>query len=265
MKRAGESQDAASQSLPIHSLHTPDLAALQGSQGMATSLSALQNDLHNHEWQHLDGASQQSQAGQNGSGRQTGQLQEGSQQAAAALHSSNGSAAQQAVHVSYPFDQRPSSSQQQSQQGSQSWEAGLLQASSESNSGSQQQARLPKRKLPFSVGVQPAAKRQSPGPDGINAFSQGSQGQSAATQATSDRPQNGALALASPHKSPVGHSKAQIAVSPSLLLVAQQESPLHVPAEQQSARTQSSVPVSVGPHTQSNATHWPPPASAMLH
>lgn len=264
VRRAGESQDAASQSLPIHSLHTPDLAALQGSQGMATSLSALQNDLQSHDWQHLDGASQQSQAGQNGSGRQTGQPQEGSQQAAAALHSSNGSAAQQSGHVSYPFDQRPASSQQQSQQGSQSWEAGLLQVPSEPNSGSQQQARLPKRKLPFSVGVQPAAKRQSPGPDGTNTFGQGSQGQSAAAQATSDRPKNGALALSSPHKSPAGHSKAQL-MSPSLLLVAQQESPSHVPAQQQSVHTQSSVPVSVGPHTQSNAAHWAPTASAMLH
>lgn len=264
MKRIGESQEAASQSLPIHSLHTPDLAALQGSQGMATSLSALQNDLQNNEWQHLDGASQQSQAGQNGSGRQTGQLQEGSQQEAAALHSTNGSAAQQSGHVSYPFDQRPGSSQQQSQQGSQTWEAGLLQVPSELNSGSQQQARLPKRKLPFSVGVQSAAKRQSPGPDGTTAFSQGSQGQGAATQATSDRPKNGASAHVSPHKSPVGHSKALL-MSPSLLLVAQQESPLHVPAQQETAHIKSSVSLSVGPHTQSNATHWAPTASAMLH
>lgn len=231
---------------------------------MATSLSALQNNLHNHDWPHLDGASQQSQAGHTGSGRQIGQQQESSQQAAAAMQSCNGGAAKQAVHVSFPFDQRPGSSQQQSQQGSQNWEAGLLQVPSESNSGSQQQARLPKRKLPFSVGVQPAVKRQSPGPDGAVTLSQGSRGQTAATQATSDRPKNGTLTFASPHKSPAGHSKAQL-MSPSLLLVAQQESPSHSVAQQQTAQSQSSVPVSVGPHAQSNVTHWASAASAMLH
>ena len=261
MRRAGESQDAASQSLPIHSLHTPDLAALQGSQGMATSLSALQNDLQNHDWQHLDGASQQSQAGRTGSGRQTGQPHESSQQAAAAMQSCNGGAAQQAVHVSFPFDTRPGSSQQQSQQGSQNWEAGLLQVPSESGS---QQARLPKRKLPFSVGVQPAVKRQSPGPDGAISLSSGSQRQTATSHAASDRPKNGALSFTSPHKSPAGYSKAQL-MSPSLLLVAQQESPSHMLAQQQTAHSQSSVPVSVGPHAQDNVTHWASTASAMLH
>ena len=262
MKRAGESQDAASQSLPIHSLHTPDLAALQGSQGMATSLSALQNDLHNHNWQHLDGASQQSQAGHTGLERQIGQPQDSSQQAAATMQSCNGGALQQAV--SFPFDQRTGSSQQHSQQGSQNWEAGLLKVPSESNSGSQQQARLPKRKLPFSVGVQPAVKRQSPGPDDAVTLSQGIRVQTAATQAASDRPKNGTTAFASPHKSPAGHSTAQL-MSPSLLLVAQQESPSHTLAQQQTAHSQSSIPVSIGQHTQSNVSHWAPTASAMLH
>ena len=231
---------------------------------MATSLSALQNDLHSHDWQHFDGASQQSQAGHTGAGRQLGQPQESNQQAAAAMQPCNGGAVQQAVHVSFPFDQRAGSSQQQSQQGSQNWEAGLLQVHSESDPGPQQQARLPKRKLPFSVSVQPAVKRQSPGPNGAVTLSQSSQSQTAVTQATSDRPKNGTLAFASPHKSPARHPKAQL-MSPSLLLVAQQESPSHTMAQHQPAHSQSSAPVSVGPCAQSSVTHWASNPSAILH
>lgn len=239
VRRVGESQDAASQSLPIHSLHTPDLAALQGSQGIGTSLSALRNDLQHNSWQHLDGASQQHVAGQNGSGPQIGQPQEGSQQDAAAMQSCNGNDVPQAAHVSCPFD-RPleSSQQQQSQQASQNWEMGLLQMPSDP--GSQQQARLPKRKLPFSVGVQPDVKRQSPGPDGAVTLNHSSRAQTAASQATPDRLKNGSLAFVSPNKSPLGQSKAQL-MSPSLLLVvAQQESPSDMLAQQQTAHTQNS-------------------------
>lgn len=178
------------------------------------------------------------------------------------MHSCNGGVMQTAVHVNCRFDQRPGPSQQQSQQGSQR-EVGLLQMPSESNSGSQQQARLPKRKLPFSIGIQPDAKRQSPGPDSAINLDQSCHGQTAAAQGTPDRQRNVALAFVSPQKSPSGQSKAQL-MSPSLLLVAQQESPSHLLAQQQSAHIQSSAPVSVGLHAQNNGTHWTSTASAML-
>lgn len=242
VRRAGESQDAASQSLPIHSLHTPDLAALQGSQGIGTSLSALRNDLQHNAWQQLDGASQQQHmAGHGGSGSQVGQPQEGSQQDGVALPSCNGvdmQQQQQPVHVSCPFDRRHDASQQQSQQDSQNWDVGLLQMPLDS--GSQQQARVPKRKLPFSVGVQPDVKRQSPGPDGAVIDHHNCHGQIAAPQAIPGGPKAGSSAFVSPHKSPLGHSAAQL-MSPSLLLaVAQQESPSHLLAQQQTAHTQNS-------------------------
>lgn len=244
VRRAGEAQGAASQSLPIHSLHTPDLAALQGSQGIGTSLSALRNDLQHNAWQQLDGASQQQHmAGNNGSGLQMGQPQEGSQQDAVALPSCNGvdmqrQQQQQAVHVSCPFDRQLDASQQQSQQDSQNWEVGLLQMPSDS--GSQQQARVPKRKLPFSVGIQPDVKRQSPGPDGAVIDHHNCHGQIAAPQAIPGRPKSGSTAFISPSKSPVGQFKAHL-MSPSLLLaVAQQESPSHLLAQQQTAHTQNS-------------------------
>ncbi|KAL0054150.1 hypothetical protein WJX82_004523 [Trebouxia sp. C0006] len=80
VRRIGESQEGPSQALPIHSLHTPDLAALQGSQGIATSLSVLQNNLQTHGWQHTDGASQQSGPGLNGAAPMLGHSQQGSQE-----------------------------------------------------------------------------------------------------------------------------------------------------------------------------------------
>ena len=259
VRRAGEPQEAVTQALPIHSLHTPDLAALQGSQGIATSLSVLHNDIQKHAWQHLDGASQQNGAGPHSAAPQLGTAQEDSQQEGA-TQTSNGARSQHGAHVSRPFDQRFGSSQQCSQQGSQSWDAGPQQIRTDSNAGSQQQARPSKRKLPFSMGIQPDAKRQSPGLDVVSASHQDSQ--DAAAEGVSVRPKNGGSAFVLPQKSPVGHSKAQL-MSPSLLLVAQQESPTSFSLSgQQTAR--SPGPVLLGPHAQGNTSQWSP-VSAMLH
>ena len=255
MRRAGESQEAASQALPIHSLHTPDLAALQGSQGIATSLSALHNDIQNNAWQHLDGASQQNGARVHAAAQEAGHSQEATQQDGA----SNGGPAQQGAHVLRPFDQRFGSSQQSSQQGSQAWDTGSLHI--ESNSNSQQQARLPKRKLPFSVGMQPQTKRQSSGPEPRSASQQCSQSGAAEIE----RPKHGASAFVSPQKSPAGHSKPRL-TSPSLLLIAQQESPGSVALfEQEIACAKSPSTMSAGLHTHGSNSHWTPGVSAMLH
>ena len=164
--RIRESQEGPSQTLPIHSLHTPDLAALQGSQGIATSLSVLQNNLQSHGWQHTDGASQQSGPGLNGAAPILGHSQQGSQEGHPPAQTQNG-AASHADHITHPFDRSFGLSQQQlqqSQQGSQTWDSGSQQMPTASGSASQQYTRPPKRKLPFSTGLQPDLKRQSPGP-----------------------------------------------------------------------------------------------------
>ena len=265
-RRAGESQEAASQALPIHSLHTPDLAALQGSQGIATSLSAFQNDIQNHAWQHIDGASQQNglaqdKIGQDGRvGPPIGQSQEGSGQDSAVQHP-NGTATEHAAQVLRPFDQRYGLSQQHSQQGSQNWEASSGQTPSDTQNSSQPQVRVPKRKLPFSVAVQHDAKRQSPGPDTAAASEHGQQSVDAGTQPS----QNGALILASPDRSLLAPSKAQL-MSPSLLLVAQQASPSTDPqlaGHKHAAHTLASDHAMM--EAQGNVSQWSPAVSAMLH
>lgn len=256
-----------SQALPIHSLHTPDLAALQGSQGIATSLSVLQNNLQSHGWQHTDGASQQSGAGLNGVVSLLGQSQQGSQQPAPALdqtQAANGAAPHADHGISRPFDRSfgLSQQQQQSQQGSQSWDAGSQQVPS--GSGSQQQVRPPKRKLPFSVGLQPDLKRQSPGPDQADRPAQRSQSSdppssSAAAGIPAAEPdiQRSALsAFVSPQQSPLGHSKPQ-AMSPSLLLVSHQDSP----ADMKLAGQPGSHAVTTAP----SPSPWSSDISAMLH
>ena len=257
VRRIGESQEGPSQALPIHSLHTPDLAALQGSQGIATSLSVLQNNLQTHSWQHMDGASQQSGPGLNGAAPMLGHSQQGSQEGQAPGQTQNG-AGLHADHITHPFDRSFGLSQQQlqqSQQGSQTWDSQMPTAS---GSASQQHTRPPKRKLPFSTGVQPDLKRQSPGPAPVELPAQHSQSSDPVSSISAaqepDRERSSASAFVSPQKSPVGHSKAQL-MSPSLLLVAHHDSPASVKSPGQQALHVSTAPL---------PSQWSP-AVSMLH
>lgn len=233
VRRIGESQEAASPALPIHSLHTPDLATLQGSQGMATSLSALQNNLHSQTWQqHAEEPSQQDGAGQRAAAP-AGPSQQGSQQSPAPVQSPDGAAR----HTEHAAEAGLAHQQQHSQQGLLSGDAGSQHAPSGSGQGnSQQQGRAPKRKLPFSVGLQPDAKRQSPGPDQAAVPMQSSQNsavpllqplsaaQAAPVPANESDKIKASSGFASPHKSPLYQSNVQL-MSPSVLLLPQQESP----------------------------------------
>ncbi len=259
--RIGESQEGPSQALPIHSLHTPDLAALQGSQGIATSLSVLQNNLQSHGWQHTDGASQQSGPGLNGAATILGHSQQGSQQGHPPAQTQN-DAALHADHITHPFDRSFGLSQQQlqkSQQGSQTWDSGSQQMPTASGSASQQHTRPPKRKLPFSNGLQPDLKRQSPGPAPADMPAQHSQSSDPVSSISAaqeqDRERSSASPFLSPQKSPVGHSKAQL-MSPSLLLVSHHDSPASVKSPgQQELRVSTAAPL---PSQRS-------PAVSMLH
>ncbi|DBA99084.1 TPA: hypothetical protein ACH3X1_014218 [Trebouxia sp. C0004] len=261
VRRIGDSQEGPSQALPIHSLHTPDLAALQGSQGIATSLSVLQNNLQTHGWQHADGASQQSGPGPNSAAPMLGHSQQGSQQGHVPAQPQNG-AALHADHMTHPFDQSFGLSQhqlQQSQQGSQTWDSGSQPMPTASGSASQQHTRPPKRKLPFSTGLQPDLKRQSPGPAPAEMPAQHSQSSDPVSSTSAahepDRERSSASAFASPQKSPVGHSKAQL-MSPSLLLVSHQDSPASVKSPgQQPLHASSAAPL---------PSQWSP-AVSMLH
>ena len=261
VRRIGDSQEGPSQALPIHSLHTPDLAALQGSQGIATSLSVLQNTLQTQGWQHADGASQQSVPGPTSAAPNLGPSQQGSQQGLPPAQAQNG-AASHADHISHPFDRSFGLSQQQlqqSQQGSQTWDSGSEQVPTTSGSASQQRIRPPKRKLPFSTGLQPDIKRQSPGPAPAEMPAQHSQSSdpvpSTSAAQEPDRERSSASAFVSPQKSPVGHSKAQL-MSPSLLLVSHHDSPADAkPLGQQGLHASTAAPL---------PSQWSP-AVSMLH
>lgn len=267
VRMIGKSQEGASLALPIHSLCTPDLAALQGSQGIATSLSALHSNLQSHAWQHTDGASQQNGAGQNAPVPLAEQSQHSSQHSPARAHSPNATAPP-ADYVSRPFDRNFVLSQQHSQQGSQNWDFASQQRPTGSDPSFKQQVQPPKRKLPFSLGLQPDTKRHSPGPDQIELPAQHCQSSQVplpsvlitSAPAEINRLGTSVSAFASPQKSPLGPSTAQQLMSPSLLLVSHQDSPSHVNL----AGQQGSHPVvSDGQTTLPN--HWAPAVSAILH
>lgn len=227
--RAGESQEPPMQSLPIHSLIGTDVAALQGSQGMATSLPAFQSTWP--QQQHHDGAPQHAQ--HSGPVTQSGQSPRmapgtdcgqgtppGQHRAGFASQSQPEAAPAAAIAVSpqaHAHNGTFSQPLQPSQATLESWKASLP-AEADGNMQSdvrlQQHYRPPKRKLPFSVGLAQGSKRHAP--DALPKQPSAAQQAAVASDLVSDMARMSPSKFLSLHPSPLGQQKSQV-LSPHVL------------------------------------------------